>query len=139
MTPQLRKIAHRYQRRYEAIEDLLHAPVGSPDSGKEHDKLIFRAQFFYFMGEVEAVFQDRHSWSCRLMACSQLLATHRRKHLSSLVDCSTRTLEAACDALRVRKFLFPELTRVATRRWRRVSSMRSASLRYQIKRREDCI
>ena len=56
LTAQFRKIAHRYQHRYEAIEHLLHAPVGSPDSGKEHDKLIFRAQFFYFMGEVEAVF-----------------------------------------------------------------------------------
>jgi hypothetical protein len=35
---------------------LLHATDGSPGSGKEHDKLIFRAQLFYFMGEVEAVF-----------------------------------------------------------------------------------
>jgi hypothetical protein len=56
LTAQFRKIAHRYQRRYEAIEELLPATDGPPDSGKEHDKLIFRAQFFYFMGEVEAVF-----------------------------------------------------------------------------------
>jgi Putative Na+/H+ antiporter len=56
LTAQFRKIAHRYQQRYEAIEDLLHATDGSPGSGKEHDKLIFRAQLFYFMGEVEAVF-----------------------------------------------------------------------------------
>jgi Putative Na+/H+ antiporter len=56
LTAQFRKIAHRYQRRYEAIEHLLPTPVGSPDSRKEHDKLIFRAQFFNFMGEVEAVF-----------------------------------------------------------------------------------
>src|SRR6202011_1261300 len=51
-----RKIAYRYQKRYEAIEDLLHATDGLSDSGKKHDKLLFRAQLFYFMGEVEAVF-----------------------------------------------------------------------------------
>ena len=50
------KIAHRYQQRYEAIEDLLHATDRPPDFVKKHDKLIFRAQLFYFMGEVEAVF-----------------------------------------------------------------------------------
>ena len=32
------------------------AKDGSPDFGKKHDKLLFRAQLFYFMGEVEAVF-----------------------------------------------------------------------------------
>src|SRR4029077_14122996 len=51
LTAQFRKIAHRYQRRYEAIEDSLR-----PDSGKKHEQLIFRAVLFYFMGEVEAVF-----------------------------------------------------------------------------------
>jgi hypothetical protein len=56
LTAQFRKIAHRYQRRYEAIEELLPAAISPPDSRKEHDKLIFRAQLFYFMGEVEAVF-----------------------------------------------------------------------------------
>ena len=56
LTAQFRKIAHRYQRRYEAIEQLLPGTAGPPDSEKEHDKLIFRAQLFYFMGEVEAVF-----------------------------------------------------------------------------------
>jgi hypothetical protein len=56
LTAQFRKIAHRYQQRYEAIEDLLRATDGPPDCGKEHGKLIFRAQLFYFMGEVEAVF-----------------------------------------------------------------------------------
>jgi uncharacterized membrane protein len=35
---------------------LLHATDGPPDFGKKHDKLLFRAQLFYFMGEVEAVF-----------------------------------------------------------------------------------
>jgi hypothetical protein len=56
LTAQFRKIAYRYQKRYEAIEDLPPATDGPPDSGKKHDKLIFRAQLFYFMGEVEAVF-----------------------------------------------------------------------------------
>ena len=56
LTAQFRKIAHRYQRRYEAIEELLPATASPPDSGKEHDKLIFRAQLFYFMSEIEAVF-----------------------------------------------------------------------------------
>jgi Putative Na+/H+ antiporter len=56
LTAQFRKIAHRYQRRYEAIEELLPPTASPPDSGKENDKLIFRAQVFYFMGEVEAVF-----------------------------------------------------------------------------------
>jgi Putative Na+/H+ antiporter len=56
LTAQFRKIGHRYQQRYEAIENLLHATDGPSDPGKEHDKLIFRAQFFHFMGEVEAVF-----------------------------------------------------------------------------------
>ena len=56
LTTKFRKIAHRYQQSYEAIEYLLHATDDLPDSGKKHDKLIFRAQLFFFMGEVEAVF-----------------------------------------------------------------------------------
>src|SRR6516225_673798 len=56
LAARFRKIAHRYQQSYEAIEDLLHGADGPPDFGKKHDKLIFRAQLFYFMGEVEAVF-----------------------------------------------------------------------------------
>src|ERR1700731_2074223 len=51
-----RKIAHNYQQSYEAIEYLLHAADGPPDFGKKQDKLLFRAQLFYFLGEVEAVF-----------------------------------------------------------------------------------
>ena len=51
-----RKIAHNYQQSYDAIEYLLEAQDGPPDFGKKHDKLLFRAQLFYFMGEVEAVF-----------------------------------------------------------------------------------
>jgi hypothetical protein len=56
LAARFRKIAHNYQQRYEAIEYLLHATDGPPDFGKKHDKLLFRAQLFYFMGEVEAVF-----------------------------------------------------------------------------------
>jgi hypothetical protein len=51
-----RKIAHNYQQSYNAIEYLLEAKDGPPDFGTKHDKLLFRAQLFYFMGEVEAVF-----------------------------------------------------------------------------------
>ena len=51
-----RKIAHNYQQSYDAIEYLLEAKDGPPDFGKRHDELLFRAQLFYFMGEVEAVF-----------------------------------------------------------------------------------
>ena len=56
LATRFRKIAYHYQQSYEAIEYLLHATDGPPDFGKKHDKLIFRAQLFYFMGEVEAVF-----------------------------------------------------------------------------------
>jgi len=55
LAARFRKIAHRYQQSYEAIEDLLNAADGTPDFGKRHDKLIFRAQLFSFLGEVEAV------------------------------------------------------------------------------------
>src|SRR5580704_9516207 len=50
------KIAHNYQQSYNAIEYLLEAKDGPPDFGKKHDKLLFRAQLCYFMGEIEAVF-----------------------------------------------------------------------------------
>src|SRR5271167_1625097 len=56
LAARFRKLAHNYQQSYEAIEYLLHATDGPPDFGKKHDKLLFRAQLFYFMGEVEAVF-----------------------------------------------------------------------------------
>jgi hypothetical protein len=48
LAARFRKIAYRYQKRYEAIEDLLHTTDDLPDSGKKQDKLIFRAQLFYF-------------------------------------------------------------------------------------------
>jgi hypothetical protein len=52
-----RKIAHNYQQSYDAIEYLLEAKDGPPDFGKKHDKLLFRAQLFYFMGEVRSGFR----------------------------------------------------------------------------------
>jgi Putative Na+/H+ antiporter len=56
LAARFRKLAHNYQQSYDAIEYLLHTTDGPPDFGKKHDKLLFRAQLFYFMGEVEAVF-----------------------------------------------------------------------------------
>jgi hypothetical protein len=58
LATKFRRIAHHYQQAYQAIEHLLHDPPDLPDpwSGRVHEKLIFRAQLFYFMGEVEAVF-----------------------------------------------------------------------------------
>ena len=56
LATKFRQIAYHYQQAYDAIEYLLHSPEDLPDSGKSHEKLIFRAQFFHFMGEVEAVF-----------------------------------------------------------------------------------
>src|ERR1700736_6560946 len=56
LAARFRKIAHNYQQSYEAIEYLLEAKDGPPDFGTKHDQLLFRAQLFYFMGEVEAVF-----------------------------------------------------------------------------------
>src|SRR5258705_5545109 len=56
LAARFRKLAHNYQQSYDAIEYLLHTTEGPPDFGEKHDKLLFRAQLFYFMGEVEAVF-----------------------------------------------------------------------------------
>src|SRR5580704_3885855 len=56
LAARFRKLAHNYQQSYDAIEYLLHTTDGPPDFGEKHDKLLFRAQLFYFMGEVEAVF-----------------------------------------------------------------------------------
>lgn len=56
LATKFRQIAYHYQQAYQAIEHLLHDPYDLPDPGRGHEKLIFRAQLFYFMGEVEAVF-----------------------------------------------------------------------------------
>ena len=46
LAARFRKLAHQYQRSYEAIEYLLHATEPPLDLGRRHDKLIFRAQLF---------------------------------------------------------------------------------------------
>jgi hypothetical protein len=56
LVAKFRQISHHYQQAYQAIEYLLHEPQSSPDPGTGYEKLIFRAQLFHFMGEVEAVF-----------------------------------------------------------------------------------
>jgi hypothetical protein len=56
LAARFRKLAHNYQQSYDAIEYLLHTTDGPPNFWEKHDKLLFRAQLFYFMGEVEAVF-----------------------------------------------------------------------------------
>jgi hypothetical protein len=56
LATKFRQIGYHYQQAYQAIEHLLHHPPDLPEPGRSHEKLIFRAQLFYFMGEVEAVF-----------------------------------------------------------------------------------
>jgi len=56
LVAKFRRISYHYQQAYQAIEYLLHEPQSSPGPETDHEKLIFRAQFFHFMGEVEAVF-----------------------------------------------------------------------------------
>src|SRR6516165_3412253 len=56
LVAKFRQISYHYQRAYQAIEYLLHEPQSSPDSGSGYEKLIFKAQLFHFMSEVEAVF-----------------------------------------------------------------------------------
>ncbi len=56
LVAKFRKISYHYQQAYDAIEYLLHNPDDLPDAGRGHERLLFRAQFFYFMSEVEAVF-----------------------------------------------------------------------------------
>jgi hypothetical protein len=53
MTPKFMHISHRYQQEFEALSD---REKGSSQSvERQRDALQFRAQFFHFMGEVEAV------------------------------------------------------------------------------------
>jgi hypothetical protein len=47
-------ISHRYQREFEALAD--REKESNPAVARRRDALQFRAQFFHFMGEVEAVF-----------------------------------------------------------------------------------
>jgi Putative Na+/H+ antiporter len=54
LASRFQKIAHDYDVRARAIEDL--DPPERQNRDKEWDRLLFRAQFFHFMGEIEAVF-----------------------------------------------------------------------------------
>jgi Putative Na+/H+ antiporter len=54
LASRFQKIAHEYDIRARAIEDL--DPLERDKRDKEWDSLLFRAQFFHFMGEIEAVF-----------------------------------------------------------------------------------
>jgi hypothetical protein len=54
LASRFQKIAHDYDVRAGAIEDL--DPPERHKRDKEWDRLLFRAQFFHFMGEIEAVF-----------------------------------------------------------------------------------
>src|ERR1700724_156392 len=54
LTANFMHIAHAYKREFEALEDLENG--ADPSGERRRDALQFRAQFFHFMGEVEAVF-----------------------------------------------------------------------------------
>ncbi|HZC36193.1 MAG TPA: putative Na+/H+ antiporter, partial [Chthoniobacterales bacterium] len=54
LASRFQKIAHEHDVRVRAIEDL--DPQERNKRSKEWDRLLFRAQFFHFMGEIEAVF-----------------------------------------------------------------------------------
>jgi Putative Na+/H+ antiporter len=54
LVSRFQKIAHEYDVKARAIENL--DPVERQGCDREWDQLLFRAQFFHFMGEIEAVF-----------------------------------------------------------------------------------
>jgi hypothetical protein len=54
LTAKFTHIAHGYKHEYESLEDQEKGP--HPAIERRRDALQFRAQFFHFMGEVEAVF-----------------------------------------------------------------------------------
>lgn len=54
LTSKFMHIAHRYKQEFEALEDK--QKPSDPSIERRRDALQFRAQFFHFMGEVEAVF-----------------------------------------------------------------------------------
>jgi hypothetical protein len=54
LTSKFMQIAHRYQHEFEALEH--QEKESDPSIERRRDALQFRAQFFHFMGEVEAVF-----------------------------------------------------------------------------------
>jgi hypothetical protein len=54
LTSRFQRLAHDYDVRARAIENL--EPSERHKLDREWDRLLFRAQFFHFMGEIEAVF-----------------------------------------------------------------------------------
>ncbi len=54
LTSKFMQIAHRYKQEFEALE--VQEKDSDPSIERRRDALQFRAQFFHFMGEVEAVF-----------------------------------------------------------------------------------
>src|ERR1700737_277039 len=54
LASRFQKIAHQYDVKVRAIGDVDSARDSQLD--REWDRLLFRAQFFHFMGEIEAVF-----------------------------------------------------------------------------------
>jgi Putative Na+/H+ antiporter len=56
LTSAFTRIAHRYERRFDALETHELHPETAKEVARQRDKLQFRAQLFSFLGEVEAVF-----------------------------------------------------------------------------------
>jgi len=54
LTSRFQKIAHRYDVKVRAMGNVDSSHDGQ--LGRDFDRLLFRAQFFHFMGEIEAVF-----------------------------------------------------------------------------------
>jgi hypothetical protein len=54
LASRFQRIAHEYDVRARAFEEL--NPLEQAEGEEEWDRLLFRAQFFHFMGEIEAVF-----------------------------------------------------------------------------------
>jgi Na+/H+ antiporter NhaD/arsenite permease-like protein len=54
LTSKFMHIAHRYEQEFKDLES--HEKESNPSIERRRDALQFRAQFFHFMGEVEAVF-----------------------------------------------------------------------------------
>src|SRR5260221_1846251 len=54
LVSRFQRLAHDYDIRARAVEAL--DPLERPGRDREWDRLLFRGQFFHFMGEIEAVF-----------------------------------------------------------------------------------
>jgi hypothetical protein len=56
LAPKFLSISHHFQHRCDILQWLEGHPKEGHLHAKSHDRLLFRAEFFHFMGEVEAVF-----------------------------------------------------------------------------------